>query len=592
MTRIPETTIQAIIDKSDIVAIVGEHVRLVRSGKEYKGLCPFHSEKTASFYVVPEKNIFYCFGCGKGGDAVKFLMEFEKMSYPEALRELARRAGIEMDALGDAETPEADKERQSLFELFDRLSKTFAWILDEQPWATKARELLRSRAISVELQHAFRLGYAPRDRHWLKQFLFGKGYTEKFLVRSGLFSAQHPDFPLFSDRLIFPIMDAKGRCVSFGGRLLDGEGPKYINGPETSIFRKQDHLFALDKARDAIREANSALVCEGYMDALSFHSAGMKTAVAPLGTAFTERQAKVLRRLADVIVFSFDSDPAGQNAAARSLPIAAQVGMDARVALLPGGKDPSEILEKEGPESLHKIDVFTISGGDFIIRRAKDLFDIGTVEGKAKAAASLMPYAAALDSEVKRDAFFDLASRRLRMEQSSLRVDFERERKAVPSAAPSAVIGKSEAGPLLRRSPEFVFMLAVTVNFSHFARVRSLIELQNIDDSRARELYIALEECYRADSMGLHHFIERIAAEDLRKAVMEAAASGEFDEQTDRLIEDGILNARKRGLERKKDRILELLDEGDGMSLQELLEEKMHLDAELAKLKDERDERS
>ena len=387
-------------------------------------------------------------------------------------------------------------------------------------------------------------------------------------------------------------MDAKGRCISFGGRLLSGDGPKYLNGPETAIFRKQDNLFALDKARDSIRTANSALVCEGYMDALSFHVAGLKNAVAPLGTAFTERQAKILRRLADVVVFSFDSDKAGLNAASRSLPIAAQAGLETRVALLPGGKDPSEILEKEGPGSLHKIDDFTISGGDFIIRRAKDLYDIATVEGKSRAAESLLPFAAALDSEVKRDTFFEMASRQLRVDQAALRADFERSRKGLPRPERDTAVLRTESGAALRRSPEFVFMLAVSVHSEHFSRVRSLVELQNIEDPRARELYIALEEGYRADTMDLSHFIERIEPEDLKKAVMEAAASGEFDEQSERLIEDGILNARKRGLEKKKDRILDLLEEGGGPGLQELLSEKMHLDAELAKLKDERDERS
>jgi len=593
MTRIPDATKQAILDQTDIVAVIGEHVRLVRSGTQYKGLCPFHSEKSPSFHVTPGKGFFYCFGCGKGGDAAKFLMEIEGLSFVEALKDLGKRVGIQVEEESrDPRAEEADRERRGLFELYDRLSKTFAWFLESQPQGQQARDVLRSRGISEELQRSFRLGYAPRDRRWLQGFLLGKGYSKEFLARSGLFSASHPDFPLFADRLVFPIMDAKGRCISFGGRLLEGEGPKYLNGPETAIFHKQDSLFALDKAREAIRKGGSAIICEGYMDALSFHAAGMAQAVAPLGTAFTERQATLLKRLADLVVFSMDADAAGQNAIARSLPIAARAGLETRVAILPGGKDPSEILEKEGVESLHKLPDFAISGGDFLIRRSRDLFDIERGEGKARAIEALVPFAQALESAVAREAFFEGAARHLRASPASIKADFERIVAGAPrSGSVQASAETARTGPI-RRSQDLVFMLAVSINSRLFSRVRSYVDLQNLDDPRARELFIALEECYRAETMGLAQLVEGIKDPELAKAVMEAAASGEFDEKSDRLIEDGIRNARRRGLERRRDRLLEGLESGDASGMQELLSEKMHLDTELAQLKDERDERS
>ncbi|MDA8411179.1 MAG: DNA primase [Treponema sp.] len=590
MTRIPESIVESIKDKTDIVAVIGEHVRLTRSGKEYKGLCPFHNEKTPSFYVVPDKGIFYCFGCGKGGDATKFLMEFEKLSWPEALRELGARVGITIEEREGTAAPAEEQARQSLFELYDRLSKTFSWLLESHPMAAPARKVLDTRRISLDQRREFRLGYAPSDRKWLARFLASKGYSREFLVKSGLFSANHPDWPLFADRLIFPIMDSKGRCISFGGRLLSGEGPKYLNGPETAIYRKQDTLYALDRAREAIRQSNRAILCEGYMDALSFHAAGIKEAVAPLGTAFTENQARAIRRLAEKALFVFDADEAGQKAIVRALPIAVRAGLEVEAALMSGGKDPSEILEKEGPDSLHKIKDFTISGGDFLIGRVRKLFDIGTMDGKAKAAEFLQPFAAALDSEIRRDAFFEMVSRHVHVDPESLRRDFEKRKKGQDEAAADSRVGGGFSD--LGRGAEFSLLLAVVNHAAQFALLRSSVALDDMEDGRARELYLALEESYRAGTMDIASIVAKIGSVDLRKSVMEAVASGEFDEQADRLIDDGIRNARKKRLGKRLEFILERLRDSAGGETQELLVEKMHLDAELASLKDMRDERS
>jgi DNA primase len=589
MTRIPDSVIEAIKDRTDIVALVGEQVRLTRSGREYRGLCPFHNEKTPSFYVVPEKGIFYCFGCGKGGDAAKFLMESERLSWPEAIRNLAKRLDIEVPEGDDGTTPEEERERQSLYELYDRLSKTFAWFLVKNAAGESARSLLAARGISEATREAFRLGFAPASRDWLLDFLSGKGYSRDFLARSGLFSANHPDFPLFAGRLIFPIMDQKGRCISFGGRIMEGEGPKYLNGPDTPIFHKQENLFALDRAREAIKKANLAIVCEGYMDAISLHEAGLCHAVAPLGTAFTERQARTLRRLCDAVVFAFDADTAGQNATARALPVAARAGLECRVVNLPGGKDPSEILEKEGAESLHKIADLIKSGGDFLIRRARSQFDTTTMEGKAKAVESIQAYALALDSEVKRDAFLELASGQLRIDRRAMESDILRSGRGQARTADEAPRDRGGAYFDRKRSRELVFLLAVAVHGETFARVRTAVGPEDLEDPRAKDLYFALEEAFRSDSLDLPSIVARMGNEDMKKAVMEAAATGEFDEQFDRLIDDGIAHSRRRALERRRDELLVRM-EGDG-NLQELLVEKMHLDAELAKLKDVRDER-
>jgi len=608
MARIPDALVREILDKTDIVSRLGVHMRLAKKGGRWQGLCPFHNEKSPSFHVDPDKGLFYCFGCQKGGSVVQFLMELEKLSFPEAMEELAKRAGIRLEV---EEAPsEEEKERRALLELHERLAGTFHWLLCDHPSGKKARERLRERALPDELVEEFRLGYAPADRRWLYTFLRGKGYSEAFLGRSGLFAGSSRDFPIFAHRIMFPISDQRSRIIAFGGRLLEGEGPKYINSPDTPLFRKQDNLFALDKALPHIKKEGSALICEGYMDALSFHAAGVKNAVAPLGTAFTAAQARQLKRWADRILLCFDSDEAGRKAAERACAIAAAAGLDARVISLPGAKDASEILEKEGPGTLQKTGDFTINGDDFLVRRARELFDIGTVEGKAKAAAFLYPYADALDSELKRSAFLEFASREFGANPLSIRTDYEAAKRAGAARDQRrAAAGRGEeraeapAGRVARTT-DLVFMAAVVLDAARFPDVRSKVSPEDLDDFRARDLYIALEEGFRADELGADSILGRIEDEAARRFVMEGAATGEFSLNSERLIADGIQTVRRRSLERRRERLLSRMaplgaSQADirggaaleGASLNDLLYEKMHLDAELESMKGERDER-
>jgi DNA primase len=590
MSRIPESTVNLIFERTDIVAVIGEYVRLEKKGGRYVGLCPFHNEKTPSFSVDREKGFFYCFGCQKGGNAASFLMEQEKLTYREALEELAKKAGVPVE-IEEAPSGE-DQNRHALLELNERLAKAFNFLLASHESGANARAYLARRGVPDQVREEFRLGYAPADRNWLHSFLTGKGYSPAFLAKSGLFSERRATFPLFADRLMFPIASPRGETIAFGGRLLEGDGPKYINSPDTILFHKQENLFALDKAIPAIKKEGCALVCEGYMDALSFHIAGLSFAVAPLGTAFTERQAHLLRRWSDKVFFAFDADAAGQKAAEKACVLAAAAGLDAKVVVLPGGKDASEILEKEGPGSLQKVRELAINGDEFLLRRARLGFDVGSMEGKAKAAAFLHPYIAALDSEVKRDALFERVAHELRVDARSLRSDYEDAKRGLPVRRQERPAGERESP--LQRTPDYVFMVAVAANLELFKDVRKAITIEDLDDRRAKDLFIALEEGYRAEDIRLESVLARLSDEQLRNSVLAAAASGEFDQNADRFVEEGILRIKRRSLalrhEKIRERIAELGTTGEGLS--ELQYELMHIDAELAKMKGERDERS
>jgi DNA primase len=599
MGRIPDHLVQEVLEKTDIVSVIGEHVRLTKKGGRWMGLCPFHSEKSPSFSVDAEKGLFYCFGCQKGGSTVQFLMELEKLTFPEAIEELAKRAGVQLTI---EEAPsEEEREKKALYELYDRLRGTFHWFLIENKAGSIAKERLKTRGIPDSLVEEFQLGYAPSDRRWLFNFLCSKGYSKSFLARSGLFAGSDHDYPIFCDRLMFPISDAKDRVIAFGGRLLQGEGPKYINSPDTPLFRKQDNLFALNKALPAIKKQGEALICEGYMDALSFHAAGITMAVAPLGTAFTASQARILKRWADKVYLCFDSDEAGRKAAERGCAISAQAGLDPYVISLSGGKDASEILEKEGITALQKIRDFTINGGDFLVRRARELFDIGTVEGKAKASAHLYPYADALGSEVKRYAFLDLASREFGANPISLRADYEAAKRGSQSRGPKEPErpsgGRGTAEGRSARTDDLVLMAALVLNADSFASFRSTIKPEDLDDFRARDLYIALEEGFRADDISAESVLGRVEDDSVRRFVREASASGAFELHAGKLISDGEAKLRRRSLERRRQRlIVKIAELGKAASPSELealnglMYEKKCLDAEWEAIKGERDE--
>ncbi len=369
MKRIPDHIIQDIVSRTDLVRLVGEYVRLEKRGSRWVGLCPFHNEKTASFGVNEDKGFFYCFGCRKGGDAITFMKEIESCGYVEAIEQLASKAGVIITYEGDEDPAEAKaaKDRESLYELYERIAGTFHHLLMDDPRGAQALAYSRSRKLPDDVLSGFNLGYAPMDRGWLHRFLVKKAYSDDFLESSGLFSKKYKGSAIFSDRLMFPIQDTRGRVVAFGGRLLSGDGPKYLNSPETSIFKKHDTLFGLSKAIQATRSTGEAILCEGYLDAIAFHSAGVSNAVAPLGTSFTESQARLLKRYAKTLILSFDSDEAGKKATERAMGIAEASGLGIRVLLLEGFKDPAEILEKYGPERLKKYADSTITSDEFII---------------------------------------------------------------------------------------------------------------------------------------------------------------------------------------------------------------------------------
>lgn len=351
--------IQEVLDRTNIVDLISGYVNLKRAGTNYKGLCPFHSEKTPSFVVSENKQMFHCFGCGAGGNALKFYMEIESKSFPEALREMAERAGIVIEEVNL--TPEEDKRKKQYkrYLAINKLSaEYFKYNLQNSQEGKKAREYLKKRKLSDELIEKFNLGWAEDSWHNLKDFLNSKRISDDELYRLGLLSKNQDGsrfFDKFRGRIIFPIQDVNGNFIAFGGRII-GEGePKYLNSPDTPVYNKGRHLYALNNAKLEIRKKDFALLVEGYMDVLICHQFGIENAIASLGTALTAEQAKLLMRYTIECKVAYDGDNAGKKASLRAFEVLAEAGMKTQAIQFPDGIDPDDFLLKYGPLKFEKL---------------------------------------------------------------------------------------------------------------------------------------------------------------------------------------------------------------------------------------------
>ena len=349
----PEEVIEDVISRNDIVDVISGYIKLEKKGSSYFGLCPFHNEKSPSFSVSSHKQMFYCFGCGAGGTVIHFVKEYENYSFPEAVKYLADRAGIELpEAQYDSEQRKAADLRSRLYEI-NKLAATYFYYQLKGDSGRLAREYLEKRELQQETINHFGLGYSNMMSDDLYRYLKDKGYDDDILSQSGLFTyAKGKVYDKFFNRVMFPIMDINSKVIGFGGRVM-GEGePKYLNSPETKLFDKSRNLYGMHIARRTRKR--SLIICEGYMDVISLHKSGFDQAVASLGTALTSGQASLMKKYADEVYITYDSDGAGRKAALRAIPILREVGLKTKVVNMQPYKDPDEFIKNLGAEEFQK----------------------------------------------------------------------------------------------------------------------------------------------------------------------------------------------------------------------------------------------
>lgn len=427
-----EEIIEEIRSRIDIVELIGEYVDLRKQGNRFVGRCPFHSDRTPSFHVTPENGLFYCFGCGTGGDLFSFVMKADHSDFPQAVEKLARRAGISL-AQERALSPSQRNKLSELDRLRDinREAALYYFKCLRGPMGEAAREYLAARQVNSQCQQVFALGYAPGKVNSLQSHLAGKSISQAEMIEAGLL-VKREDGSLrerFRNRLMFPITDNRGRVVGFGGRLLAEGQPKYLNSPETKIFRKKGLLYGLHLASPSLRERKTAILVEGYLDVIALYQYGFANAVASLGTAFTPEHGSLLKRYVQEVILLFDNDEAGIRATDRAIEIFRNQGLKVKIIILPKGQDPDDFLQAQGKEAFDTVLANALSIIPYRLMRLKSQYPLSEPGGKSLILGGIFPDLAKLTSQVERQEYIRFLAQELDLDEEAIWDDFTRKQR-------------------------------------------------------------------------------------------------------------------------------------------------------------------
>ncbi|MBP3314037.1 MAG: DNA primase [Oscillospiraceae bacterium] len=420
----PASFLDELSARNPIEDVVGQYVSLTRKSSNLFGLCPFHSEKTGSFSVAPEKGIYYCFGCHKGGGVVNFIMEIENLDYPDAVRFLAKRANMEVPE--DESYRNRYKSQERLKNLCLEAARFFRSQLTT-PEAQVARDYLNKRGLSIDTVKKFGLGYAPNAWSALKDAMSAKGFSWEEMIEVGL-AVKHPTknsvYDYFRNRLMFPIIDVRGNVIGFGGRVLDDSKPKYLNSPETVIFNKRRNLFALNEAKKS--KEKFIILTEGYMDAIALHQYGFDCAVASLGTAFTEEHAQLLAKYTEKVILTYDGDEAGQSATRRAIPMLEKAGLTVKVLQMQGAKDPDEFLKTYGPDAFRSLLNKSENQAEYHLRSIQKKYDLTKDDQRVAFLKEAAKFIATLRNAVEREIYGHRAAEAAGVNPETIKIEVDK----------------------------------------------------------------------------------------------------------------------------------------------------------------------
>lgn len=592
---ISSETIDAVVNSADIVSVIGEYTKLESKGNgDFWGCCPFHGEKTASFHVDSEKKFYHCFGCGAGGNVVKFVEEQEKMSFPDAVEFLAKRFGISIkyDSGGPAKPDPILKIREEYIELYERTASMFHYLLTETEQGKSALKYITDRGLSMETVKKFKLGYAPADRTWLKNFLLKKNFSNEFLEKSGLFSKNYPNIAFFSNRLMFPIFNRQGQVVAMGGRQLDNNpnSPKYLNSGDLVQYKKGETLYAFNFAKKSIKANRKVIFCEGYMDCIAYHQCGIEFAVAPLGTSLTEDQIKIIRPFVDEVLLSFDADGAGQKATLRAILMLRKAGLSVRVIRIEGGKDPAELMQNFGEKILTNAVSGAIIDSDFLLSKLGKEYPVDTPEGKTRAALEYFPYLDALQSDILRESCLVQLCEAFNLKPEAVKRDFvnrEQARQRLENRQPK----NNPVQKKIKLNAELRSLLAIIADLEKYSLVRNELTSDDFEDPSAKKLFVMLEECFNENSLSFTTLLNHCDDENLSNLITRAVSLGEFRDNTESAVKDSVMLLKSRSVERQREKVMEqirgfnCLTEDDKAEFQKLLSKKIELDNKIKSLK-------
>ncbi|MEC9080300.1 MAG: DNA primase [Verrucomicrobiota bacterium] len=551
MSVIPQATIEQVRHASDIVDVISSYLPLKRAGTNFLGLCPFHKEKTPSFSVSPSKQIFHCFGCGKGGDVFTFLREFENLSFIESVQRLGERARIPVEF----EMTPGQREESSLKELLRNLHEQVAqhWetILNNDARARVAREYLVKRGISDEAVKRFRIGYAPDAWNDTVNWAKSRKHDNSLLEKGGLAIAGNKGhYDRFRGRLIFPIGDEQGRVIGFSGRVLSTEqkGGKYINSPETPIFSKRRVIYSIDKSKRSILDAKSVIVCEGQLDTIACHLAGIENAVSPQGTALTGDQARILKRYAEEVVLCFDSDTAGQQAALRSLDDLLASDLAIRVAVIPKPHDPDSFIRENGAESFKQLIDEAPGFFDFLLSHLCHTHDTNSDRGRIKIVHEMRDAVQKTDNPVLIDTHAQKVSRRLGVDTNAVRIEFKKGKRSFQPQEPEYEEPPLSQGTTTRPTPIEFWLLKLALNeHDSIEWLETHLDLDWIAHPAVREI-LQQQFALNAENSGagMPDLLAKLEADAFQHLATEAVADGRTIPNPTQQLHDIVLRLRNQ----------------------------------------------
>jgi DNA primase len=485
------SVITEVKQKLDIVELVSEYVTLQKAGRNFKGLCPFHSEKHPSFFVFPEQQSWHCFGaCGTGGDIFSFIMKKEGVDFGQALRILAQRGGITLSPR-EASSKVEDEKKERLFQINEAATEYYHHLLSSTKAGEAARSYLARRKVTPEVIKEFRLGFSPDAWETLKNYLLGKGYTEKELVEAGLIIEKEEggSYDRFRNRLMFPICDIQGRVTGFGARVLDDSLPKYINSPQTPIFDKSSSLYGIDKAKSAIRKKNLVIIVEGYMDVLTAHQHDWQNVVGSMGTSLTEKQVGGIKRLTSNITLALDADLAGEEATLRGKAILAYSNAEANVILLPPGKDPDEVIREESI-LWQKLVEQAMPILDFVFQSVISKVDINKARDKSLAIQKLLPSIYEIKDHTIQNSYVEKLAHALKIKTSGVEAYLQKSKTARKRPQLRQTTEQARLARQLVSSPIEEYCLALLLQYPELRPLAQELSPEHFESTENREVFV------------------------------------------------------------------------------------------------------
>ena len=570
MVRYSDELLDEIKSKNDIVDIVSQYVVLKRTGRNYMGLCPFHKEKSGSFCVSPDKQIFHCFGCGVGGNVFHFISKIENLNFKESVEMLANRAGVELPVSGNFEDDKLAKLKSRVYEV-NKCAAEFYHENLYKPTAKPGQEYVKKRHLDNKTLKAFKIGYSGRFNELYTE-LKSKGFTEEEILASCLVN-KNPDgkfIDRFRNRLMFPIFDTNERVIAFGGRVLDDSKPKYINSPEDIVYSKGRHLFAFNIARKY--NSKTIIMVEGYMDAVSLHQRGIHNAVASLGTALTEAQGRLLRRSCEKVIIGYDADGAGQAATLRGLEILQNLGCDIRILQIEGAKDPDEFVVKYGPERFQMYVDKAISLVEFKVKMLKKSLDLDNVNDKIKFLNEVAKIVAKVENSMEREVYVDKISLEYKVSKDAIyaeinkllyansRTEQKLEKKVVPVKSVSIQQDEQPVDVKTKRLESLVIYLLINYPDKSFERLKKLIDNNVIKIERNKAIINKLYEEHEKGNINIENILD-LFEDEITVNYLSGIMSSDFEiTDVDKCIEDVLVTYRKELLLQRRNEILGKID--------------------------------